>query len=62
MNELDARETFVTVDEARLELAKHGFRNSYVCAGWLSYDGEKVAFIEDDNTVLGGDILDWLGY
>lgn len=62
-------ESDISVEEALYELAQHGFFDARV----RSYNGrryivdgcgddEYIARLNEDGTVSGADILDWLGY
>ncbi len=65
----DALDAWVTVAEAKRELRKHGatgfVRDGHLCAfmeGESRDDAEEVVQIDADGYVLGGQVLEWLGY
>ena len=65
----DALDAWVSVAEAKRELRKHGatgfVRDGHLYAfmdGEGRDDAEEVARIDANGDVLGGHVLEWLGY
>ena len=69
MNEQEAMDetTVCTLDEARLEVAKHGFdvcntANTLMAFGQGIIIPEIVAVVDDEGNVSTKAVLEWLGY